>query len=71
MQYKTEWAGGACHYDADTEAEAIERARDLVEDMGNEAVVLAQEGDGWRVVCMVAAERLVAEERRRLEELGL
>lgn len=71
MQYKTEWAGGACHYDADDDGEATEQARDLAEDMGREVAVLAQVGDGWRCVGMVAAERLVAEERRRLEDLGL
>ena len=71
MRYRIEWAGGCCYLHADDDGEATEQARDLAEDMGREVAVLAQVGDGWRCVGMVAAERLVAEERRRLEELGL
>ena len=71
MRYHVEWPGGSCYLHADTEAEAIERARDLAEDMGREVAVLAQDGDGWRCVGMVAAELLVREERERLAALGL
>jgi hypothetical protein len=64
MRYRIEWAGGSCYLHADTEAEATEQARDLAEDLGREVAVLAQDGDGWRCVGMVAAERKRAGQAR-------
>lgn len=71
MRYRIEWAGGRCYLHSADDGEALERARDLAEDMGCEVALLAQGADGWRCVGMVAAERLVREERERLAALGL
>jgi ketosteroid isomerase-like protein len=71
VRYRIEWAGGCCYLHADDDTEATEQGRDLAEDMGREVAVLAQEGDGWRCVGMVASELLVREELERLEALGL
>ena len=69
MRYLVEWPGGACYFDADDDTEAMERARDLVEDMGREADVTVL--DDGRYLGRVVAERIVQEELERLEALGL
>lgn len=69
VRYHVEWPGGSCYFDADDDGEATERARDLVEDMGREADVTVL--DDGRYLGRVVAERIVQEERERLEALGL
>lgn len=71
VRYRIEWAGGCCYLHADDDGAATEQGRSLAEDMHREVAVLAQDGDGWRCVGMVAAELLVREERERLAALGL
>ena len=69
MRYLVEWPGGSCYFDADDDSEAMERARDLVEDLGREADVTVL--DDGRYLGRVVAERIVQEERAMLERLGL